>query len=175
MDNPAATAIAIIKDEHRSLAAVVKGMQARVAAVRAGAEALDVHLLRAMLDYIEVLPDRVHHPKEDEVLFRILRRRSGEAARVLDELEAEHVQSRDQREAMRNALDSLDDAAAPGAGPAAGALAALGRRLDAYADFLWNHMRREEDIVLPMAQRSLSEQDWRAVAEAFEANRRATP
>jgi hemerythrin-like domain-containing protein len=66
MQNPAGEAIEIIKDEHRSMGAVVKGMQARVAAVKAGTEPPDAYLLRARLDYVEMMPDRVHHPKEDE-------------------------------------------------------------------------------------------------------------
>jgi hemerythrin-like domain-containing protein len=162
MDNPAAEAIEIIKDEHRSMGAVVKGMQARVAAVKAGTELFDVYLLRAMLDYIELMPDRVHHPKEDEYLFRILRQRSIEAAKVLDELEAEHIRARELLSALRAALDSVSDRTRIGV---------LERALDGYAEFLWHHMRREEEIVLPLAEQALSPSDWQAVAAAFQANR----
>jgi hypothetical protein len=45
MQNPAGEAIEIIKDGHRSMGAVVKGMQARVAAVKAGTEPPDAYLL----------------------------------------------------------------------------------------------------------------------------------
>jgi hemerythrin-like domain-containing protein len=162
MENPRAAAIEIIKDEHRSMGAVVKGMQARVAAVRNGRESLDVHLLRAMLDYIELMPDRVHHPKEDEYLFRILRQRSIEAAKVLDDLEAEHVRARELLSTLRTTLDSV------GGG---GELGPLERTLDTYAEFLWQHMRREEEVVLPLAERALNASDWQTIAAAFQANR----
>lgn len=162
MQNPAAAAIEIIKDEHRSMGAVVKGMQARVAAVRAGTEPLDVHLLRAMLDYIEMMPDRVHHPKEDEYLFRLLRRRSTEAAGMLDELEAEHLRARELLASMRAALDATHEG---------GRIDALERTLDAYASFLWQHMKREEEFILPLAERCLGADDWETIAAAFRANR----
>ena len=162
MQNPAAAAIEIIKDEHRSMGSVVKGMQARVAAVKAGAEPLDVYLLRAMFDYIEMMPDRVHHPKEDEYLFRFLRRRSVEAAKVLDELEAEHVRARELLVAMRAALDATGEG---------GRIGELEAALDAYASFLWQHMKREEEFILPLAERWLEAGDWEKIAVAFRANR----
>ncbi len=162
MQNPAAAATEIIKDEHRSMGAVGKGMQARVAAVRAGTEALDVYLLRAMLDYIEMMPDRVHHPKEDEYLFRLLRRRATEAAGMLDELEAEHLRARELLASMRAALDATHGG---------GGIDALERALDAYASFLWQHMKREEESILPLAERCLDAGDWETIAVAFRANR----
>lgn len=162
MQNPAGEAIEIIKDEHRSMGAVVKGMQARVAAVKAGTEAPDAYLLRAMLDYIEMMPDRVHHPKEDEYLFRLLRQRSVEAAGILDELEAEHIRARELLVAVRAALDQTREG---------GRIEGLERALDAYASFLWQHMKREEEVILPLAERWLDPGDWQTIAVAFRANR----
>ena len=87
-------ALSIIADEHRSLAAELKGLQAHVAEARAGRVSADFHLAGAMLDYIQAFPERLHHPKEDEYLFRFLRLRSAEAASVLHELEAQHTGGR---------------------------------------------------------------------------------
>jgi hemerythrin-like domain-containing protein len=165
MKSPASEAIDIIQDEHRSMGAVVKGMQERVAAARQGREQADPYLLQAMFDYIEMVPDRLHHPKEDEVLFRLLRQRSAEAAPLLDELEGEHLQARELLGAMRSALESLR---------AGGRIDALERALGIYAAFLWQHMRREEEVVLPMALRELPATDWEAVAAAFQANRKVS-
>jgi hemerythrin-like domain-containing protein len=162
MENPSATAIAIIKDEHRSIGAILKGLQARVAAINTGTESLDIYLLRAMLDYIELLPDRVHHPKEDEYLFRILRQRSIEASKVLDELEAEHLRARELLTTVRAALESVHER---------GQIGSLDGALASYAEFLWQHMRREEEVVLPLAERALGESDWQTIAAAFQANR----
>jgi hemerythrin-like domain-containing protein len=40
----------------------------------------------------------------------------------------------------------------------------------AYADFHWAHMRSEEEDLLPLAERALSEKDWAAVEHAFAQN-----
>jgi hemerythrin-like domain-containing protein len=41
----------------------------------------------------------------------------------------------------------------------------------AYADFQWKHMRTEEEVVLPLAERHLTLEDWQALDAAFAANR----
>ena len=154
-------ALSIIADEHRSLAAVLKGLLAHVADARAGRSSPDFHLAGAMLDYIQAFPERLHHPKEDEYLFRYLRLRSAEANRILDELEAQHVQGAELLADLRRRLDQSR---------AAGDFSAFAPALDAYAGFQWDHMRKEEEVVFPMAQRHLTEQDWQAIDAAFRAN-----
>ena len=79
--------LAIIKDEHHSMASVIKGLLNHVTAIRKGDMEPDVFLFAAMFDYIEAYPDRLHHPKEDDYLFPKLRSRSREAAELIDTLE----------------------------------------------------------------------------------------
>lgn len=155
-------AISIIKDEHRSIAAVLKGLMSHVAQAKAGDIAPDFHLAAAMLDYLQAYPERLHHPKEDEYLFRFLRRRSTEAHAVLDELEAQHTRGAELLNELRRALE---------ASRAAGNFDAFDRALAAYAAFQLQHMRTEEEVVLPLAERHLTPEDWRAIDAAFEANR----
>jgi len=154
-------AISIITDEHRSLAAVLKGLQAHVADARAGRVSADFHLAGAMLDYIHAFPERLHHPKEDEYLFRFLRLRSAEAASVLNELEAQHTRGAELLADLRRCLEQSQ---------AAGDMSSFGRALDDYARFQWDHMRKEEEVVFPMAQRHLTQQDWTSIDDAFRAN-----
>jgi hemerythrin-like domain-containing protein len=40
----------------------------------------------------------------------------------------------------------------------------------AYAEFHWQHMRREEQELLPLAERHLGVADWAAIDAAFEEN-----
>ena len=40
-----------------------------------------------------------------------------------------------------------------------------------YADFYFHHMRIEEEIVLPAAQRLLTPEEWKATDSEFAANR----
>ena len=73
-------AIRIIQEEHRSLTAVLHGMQYLVRQIRFQLAEPDFALLRAILHYIDVVPERFHHPKEDRYLFRLLRERDPAAA-----------------------------------------------------------------------------------------------
>lgn len=155
-------AIAIIKDEHRSMGAVLKGLQAHLDAVREGRDKPDFPLFQAMFDYIETIPDRVHHPKEDEYLFRLLRLRSDEANVILDELEGQHDVCATLLASVRKAMMAYRET---------GELAGFERSLKAYAEFLWEHMRKEEEVVLPLAERHLAGEDWEAIHAAFQANR----
>ncbi|MBT0963821.1 hemerythrin domain-containing protein [Denitromonas iodatirespirans] len=155
-------AIDIIKDEHRSMGAVIKGLQAQVSAAQNGDEAPDFFLFGAMLDYIEALPDRVHHPKEDEYLFRFVRLRSAEAAAILDTLEAEHARCAELLAGLRQALGAARDSSD---------LSGFAAALDHYASFLWAHMRMEEEQILPLAAAHLTDEDWQVIDAAFAANR----
>ncbi|HQR59235.1 MAG TPA: universal stress protein UspA, partial [Azonexus sp.] len=40
-----------------------------------------------------------------------------------------------------------------------------------YAQSIWEHMGREEGVILPLAQRHLTEEDWIEINEAFQMNR----
>jgi hemerythrin-like domain-containing protein len=155
-------AIEIIKDEHRSIAAVLKALVSHVAQARDGRTAADVHLAAAMLDYLQAYPERLHHPKEDEYLFRFLRRRCADANAVLDDLEAQHTHGAELLSELRRALE---------VSRAAGHFEAFDPVLTAYAAFQWQHMRTEEEVVLPLAKRHLKPEDWQAIDAAFAANR----
>ena len=43
--------------------------------------------------------------------------------------------------------------------------------LDLYADSQWQHMRMEEEQILPLAERELTEEDWDYIDAAFAVNR----
>ncbi len=63
------TAIRLIKDEHRSMAAVLRAAEYVVGKAVSTGKPPDFNLLRAMLYYLREFPERRHHPNEDRVLF----------------------------------------------------------------------------------------------------------
>ncbi|MFA5912974.1 MAG: hemerythrin domain-containing protein, partial [Burkholderiales bacterium] len=83
-------ALKMFRDEHRSLAAVLRAMHDLVERVHGGGLP-DFDGLRAMLYYVDAYSARLHHPKEDELLFQPLRARGGDADALVEELEREHV------------------------------------------------------------------------------------
>jgi hemerythrin-like domain-containing protein len=158
------SAIAIIKDEHLSMASVIKGMLANVAAIRSGTMDPDPYLFAAMFDYIEAFPERLHHPKEDEYLFRFLRLRCEAAHAMLDELQEEHARGAELLETLRRALAAFEEN---------DDLDAFEAALKEYADFYRNHMAKEEKTVLPLAAEHLTPEDWNAIDTAFRLHRRS--
>jgi NAD(P)-dependent dehydrogenase (short-subunit alcohol dehydrogenase family) len=95
-----ARAIGIIRDEHRSLAAVLHAWMHLIATARAEGKQPDRALMRAIVRYLKDFPVALHHPKEDDYLFRLLRERTSSVDAELDELQRQHERDhqRKQRE-----------------------------------------------------------------------------
>lgn len=157
-------AVAVILAEHRALRAVVGVLQRLLDDVRQGLIEPDFRLLAAILYYIEAFPERYHHPKEDSHLFRALRARTREGADTLDELQGEHVRSGQLMAYLAQTLMRYQGGAPDG-------LDMFTAAADAYAALLNDHMRKEEGIILPLAEAHLTETDWLAMADAFSENR----
>ena len=97
-------AISIIRDEHRSLAAVLHGMLYLVREIGERGKKPDFRLLAAMMYYIDTFPERFHHPKEDRYLFRFLGLRHPAAGDLLSRLDAEHRAGTERIRALEQAL-----------------------------------------------------------------------
>jgi nucleotide-binding universal stress UspA family protein/hemerythrin-like domain-containing protein len=152
-------AISIIRDEHRSLAAVIHALVMFVDQ----ANPVDPRLLRAMLSYIQTFPQRLHHPKEDVYLFARLRQRTRDCDVMIDELQLQHKAGDAAFAELSTHVEAVE-AARPGA------LESLRQSVHTFAEQQWQHMSTEERVALPAAQRYLTEEDWSAVATAFGEN-----
>jgi hemerythrin-like domain-containing protein len=137
-------------------------------AARQGGVAADAALMRAILRYVQQFPVQLHHPKEDEHLFRRLRERTTTCHAELDELERQHERDHELVAGLARQVETL--AAADGEARLQATLA-LDEAVAQYARFLWDHMGREEGVILPAAQRHLLAEDWAAIDAAFAENR----
>lgn len=154
-------AIHIIHGEHRALGAVLQALRAVLDGIGDGSLKPDFALLAAMIDYITEVPDKLHHPKEDEVLFVKLRERLPEAAPLLDRLESDHARGVTRTRQLREALDRYRDG---------GALTDFDAAARKYMDESWRHLELEETELLPLARRALGAADWDDIDAAFAAN-----
>lgn len=145
-------ALTLLREEHRSLAAV---LHALLAQVELPPDRVDVTLLGAMLFYIEQFPERLHHPKEDAHLFARLRQRSADFDDLLETLQAEHRAGAEQFARMRQLLAERE-------------FSTFADAVRAFAALQWRHMSHEEQVVFPAAGRHLRADDWEAIATAFE-------
>ena len=155
-------AATIIRDEHRALASVIKGLQFLIQEIQNRNQAPNFPLLQAIVSYIEQFPDKLHHPKEDQYLFPALRQRYPASAAELDILEDEHERGTAITERV---VETLREYAADHA-----CFEAFAQAVDDYANFHWAHMRREEDIILPLAEAHLTPEDWININAAFKSN-----
>jgi len=157
-------AIAILKSEHRSISAVLHGLKELARMAQDAKVKPRFQVLRSMLRYIDEYPERLHHPKEDEHLFARVLQRAPEARALVDQLQAEHREGAQLIRELERALLFFEEgwpAGAPG----------FSQAVEAYAEFHWKHMRKEEQELLPIAERVLTAGDWNAIDHAFAANR----
>lgn len=155
-------AIQIIKDEHAAIAAVLYTLRYLVKHMRAG-ETPNFPLLRAILDYIVSYPDRWHHPKEDQFLFAAIKSKTQEADKLVASLEREHQLGYPMIEDLKQKLINFQNAV-EGSPEAFYALA------ERYVELEWGHMRKEEDDLIPIAEKVLTPEDWKTITQAFREN-----
>lgn len=155
-------AIRIIKNEHLAIGTVLYALHYLIKGMRKGDEP-NFPLLRAILDYIVSYPDRWHHPKEDEYLFAAVKRRTREADALIARLEREHALGHPMVEELKQHLIAFQN----GDEAAGQDFCATAVR---YAEFEWAHLRTEEDALIPIAERVLTDEDWTTIHAAFRAN-----
>ena len=156
-------ALRILRDEHRSISAVLSGLRELARMARESAVRPDFAVFRAMIHYIDAVPEKLHHPKEDDHLFARLLQRAPEAAPLVRGLQGEHAESAHLVRELERAVLGYEQSW-PGGG------AEFRDAVEAYAQFHWQHMRKEEQVLLPLAEQRLTAADWAAIAQAFAAN-----
>ncbi len=156
-------AVAVLRDEHRSLAAVVHGLELLAHEVRAKGEPPHFQLLKAIVYYIREFPEKMHHPKEDDFLFKKLRERTSEFNEVLDELQRQHGESGRYVDALADAIDRYE------ADPEGGYEQFL-EAVQRFATGQEQHMRLETRVIIPAAREYLTAEDWAEVGRAFADN-----
>jgi hemerythrin-like domain-containing protein len=153
-------AIGILFTEHRSLTAVLYGMLYLTRDIRLRGTAPRFDVLGAMVHYIDAFPERFHQPKEDAYLFRLLALRCREAVPLIDRLQAEHRAGAEKIRALDRALERYQR-------EGAAEFPAFAEAVQAYAALHWNHMRAEEDKLIPLARAHLVAEDWEEIDAAF--------
>jgi nucleotide-binding universal stress UspA family protein/hemerythrin-like domain-containing protein len=155
--------LAIIGDEHRSLAAVIHGLEYLVRQARDQGTPPSFPLLHAMLHYIKAFSEGLHHPKEDAYLFRKLRARTKDVDDVLDELQRQHVEGHELVDDLERSVVAYE------ADPKTG-LAGFDAAVERYATSQMRHMALETKVVIPAARKHLTEEDWSEIGAAFAGN-----
>jgi hemerythrin-like domain-containing protein len=166
MSHPSLT---IIRHEHGALSAMLRSIGLLLAEHRKRGTLPDFTVLRAMLFYVDEFPEKLHHTKESQLLFPKLRQRSNEADAVLDRLDRDHAGG---EHAIRELEHELLGFEMMGATPyGEERRERFEKSFARYIDFYLEHMRIEETVILPLAERVLSAEDWKELDTAFLQNR----
>ena len=160
---PRHSALQTIRDEHASLAAMLQSMLLMVQKGPSDNRRQFFDVLRGMLFYIDEFPERLHHPKESNLLFPKVVKLAPKVMGAVDKLERDHMRS---EKASRDLQHMLLAWELLGPGRRAAFEEAMGQYIDAYLE----HMNLEENVILPEAERCFSEEDWKLLDAAFAEN-----
>ena len=153
-------ALTTIHEEHRALASALKALEQSATQLIGGMDTPLLDRIGAALEYIEVFADTFHHPKEEDYLFACMRRATTEADDVLQSLENEHRKGYGMRAYLTRLFERIR-------GGDAGLIAEFIADTKAFIAFQFSHIGVEEEIVLPLAVRTLTPDDWHVIASAF--------
>jgi len=150
-----------LRQEHRIIEVVLTGL-ARIADRAVSGQSVQADRAGKALEILRNFADRCHHAKEEHQLFRLMERHgmahgSGPLAVML----GEHELGRGHVRAMTEALPE----ASAGDPQAIGAFAEHAR---SYVDLLRDHIRKEDNVLYPMAEQMLSVEEDRQLVAAFE-------
>ncbi|CAM5778327.1 MAG: hemerythrin domain-containing protein [Burkholderiales bacterium] len=158
------SSLKIIRDEHSSLAAMLQSTRMLVERGPQDDARGFFDVLRAMLFYIDEFPERLHHPKETELLFPRVLKAAPDTATAIARLDHDH-------EYTEKAVRDLQHLLIAWELMGESRRAAFTKAFTRYVDLYLSHMHLEEQEILPAAVKHLTAEDWQALDAAFEANR----
>lgn len=156
-------ALKIMAEEHRALATIL-GLLDKTASKTASPTPEDFEVLRAMLVYIAEFPEVMHHKKETNSFFPVVLARSHGLESVIKELNDQHDRGERAVGGLMQKLLSWEMI-----GPARHQ-----EFLDAvrkYKDFYLKHMAVEVEMIIPVAEQVLTEDDWEILDSVFAENK----
>jgi len=153
-------AIDIMHDRQRAMSSTLLAMRTIARRSLKAGTPPDFAQLRRLLRYLERFPQGLHQPLEEKHLFPAVLRRDPGAERAVKRAKRDHAACVGYLDRLRTAL-AYWQKGDPAAGPQVAVLA------DDYARFCRLHARIESRDVLSVARKVLSEQDWRAIEQAY--------
>jgi hemerythrin-like domain-containing protein len=161
--------LTVIRREHRALSAMLRSIVLLLDQHRRRHTLPDFAALRAMLFYVDEFPERLHHPKESRLLFPKLRGHDAATDALLDRLDREHAQGEHAIRDLEHALTGFEMMAETDECDRRRQV--FEQAVTRYVGHYLEHMKTEEEHVLPLAETVLSAGDWSELDAAFAANR----
>jgi len=121
------------------------------------------------VDFIRNYADRFHHAKEEDVLFvELIKNGMPEKNSPIEAMHMEHDQGRVH-------VSAIEEAAQKALDGESGQAAIIAVHAKGYADLLRGHIQKEDDILYPLAERTLPEEVRNRMLQAYEVAEAQTP
>ncbi len=146
-----------LHDEHTYIGKLRQSMSGEIDKLK-NRGAVDVVVLRDMMRYLMEYPDVHHHPLEDKVFEKLIAYDGAVRSDVL-ELLAEHKDLARESQYLYHKLDAIVH------GTEKIQKSLLRASLVDFLELYGEHVRREESIVFPAAEKMLSGAEWRDIAK----------
>jgi hemerythrin-like domain-containing protein len=123
---------------------------------------IDPFFVDTAVDFIRVYADRTHHGKEEDILFRELRKKplTDKDRQLMDELIADHFFGRSTTKALVEANTRYRNGDKT-------ALSEITSCLKILTEFYPKHIKKEDDVFFPASRNYFSEQEDQAMLAEF--------
>ena len=148
-----------IRTEHRDLARVLMVLESLSGRLQSGLNDGDIDRLFDICQYVRVYPDKIHHPKEEQYVFRPLRELAPAHHELLERVQDQHQRCAELTAQLYGAVQGFDKGEVPAT--------ELYHLIKAYLVFQYEHMQVEEQEILPLAEAVLDSDIWAGANRAF--------
>ena len=152
------SSIALWQGEHANFATLLDLLEDQLDLFHQ-AEKPDYQMMLDIMFYMTHYPDVLHHPREDLAFARISELEVNSRP-IVDDLAEQHLRLKEFGGALVRSLENIVD----GSITSRERVEVPGR---AYIAEFRSHMRKEEEAILPLAAKLLSEADWAAIGAAI--------
>jgi hemerythrin-like domain-containing protein len=153
-------AIEELKHEHKIVLLVLDGVLKEIELIKE-TRTVNVDKIMRVIDFLKNFTDKCHHSKEEDHLFqRMIDRGMTGTNGPISVMLAEHTEG-------RRLVKSIEDAL-PEAEKDPKAVESIQQDLGSYVVLLKAHIDKEDNILYPLAEELLTDQDMKELEEAFE-------
>jgi len=151
----------ILKDEHRTIERLLRILELTAKRLEEGKE-VPPEVLEGALEFIKTFADRCHHGKEEELLFPLLEERGlPRAGGPIGVMLQEHESGREFVRAILRGIAGYKE-------QAEGIEDEIISSIRGYTQLLKQHIQKEDNVLFPMADHLLSQEEQRRLLERFE-------
>jgi len=120
----------------------------------------DYYLMLDITNYIQHYPDLVHHPKENRV-YDIFIQRSEKAQDIVEQLQKDHQTLPSETIILHGILESVISSVV------LVSRKEVQNQVQSFLEAQRKHMNLEEDILFPLINETLTEEDWKTLEETI--------